>query len=241
MLISCGKNKSLGGNALDNRLRPESKKHIIRCAYKVLQRDGAADFSVRQVAHECGCSVSGLYRHFSGREELLLYASLLCLEPYFKELSELVYSKQNSISSYFRVEQLFASYSFSQPDLFYTIYFGSSEASFDRVLRDSYSLFESSPEKILEYRLGQGFVEGGIEGRNLAMLETCLKDGFLNINHDELVIFNKGIVTMYRGFLDTAIVMKRQGKNVSALREQYLQAHSLMHKKILSPDAYIYI
>lgn len=30
---------------MDNRLRPESKKHIIRCAYKVLQPgDGTAAF-----------------------------------------------------------------------------------------------------------------------------------------------------------------------------------------------------
>lgn len=226
---------------MDNRLRPETKKHIIRCAYTVLRRDGAADFSVRQVAHECGCSVSGLYRHFSGREELLLYASLLCLEPYLKELSELVYSSPNSISSYFQVERLFASYSFSQPDLFYTIYFSSSEASLDSVFRGSYNLFESSPEGILEYSFGRGFVEGGVEGRNMAMLEICLKDGFLNIDHDELIMFNKGIIAMYRGFLDTAIAMKRRGEDTTALEEQYLQAHYLLHKKILAPSAYKYI
>lgn len=226
---------------MDNRLRPESKKHIIRCAYKVLQRDGAADFSIRQVANECGCSVSGIYRHFSGREELLLYASLLCLEPYLKELSELVYSSPNSISSYFQVERLFTSYSFSQPDLFYTIYFSSSNASLDRVFHDSYNLFESSPEIIMEYSFGKGFVEGGIEGRNLAMLEICLNDGFLNIDHDELITFNKGIVAMYRGFLDAAMAMARRREDTNALKEQYLQAHALLHRKILAPCAYKYI
>ena len=219
---------------MDNRLRPESKKHIIRCAYKVLQRSGASDFSVRQVAQECGSSVSGLYRHFSSRDELMLYASLLYLESYFRELGSLCDDSENSIIQYFRVEEIFAKYSFTEPEIFYNIHFGMSDLNFDRIFLDSFSLFENSPEEYFKFQFGQRFVSGGIGGRNLAMLELCHRDGFLNISRDELPIFNSGIVNMYRGFLDRAIAMRKRGEDSSCVAGEYLVVHRLMHQTILS-------
>lgn len=222
---------------MDNRLRPESKKHIIRCAYKVLQRSGASDFSVRQVAHECGCSVSGLYRHFSSRDELMLYASLLYLEPYFKELSTLFDTSDNSMTHYFRVEEIFAKYSFTEPEIFYNLHFGMNELNFDRIFLDSFSLFENSPEEYFKFQFGQRFVGGGVGGRNLAMLELCHRDGFLNISREDLPIFNNGIINMYRGFLDCAIEMRKRGEDSACIAGEYLIVHRLMHQTILSDKA----
>lgn len=219
---------------MDNRLRPESKKHIIRCAHKVLARDGAADFRIRQVAQECGCSVSGIYRHFSNRDELLVYASLMSLDSYFKELGETVKPEQSSISNYFEVERLFARYSFADPELFYNIYFGIPEGRFDEIFFDCFSLFENSPEEFFKIQFGKSFIGGGILGRNLAMLELCHRDGFLKIDKEELVLFNECVINMYRGFLDQAMAMKKRGEDITGIAEEYIEAHRLFHKPVVS-------
>ena len=223
---------------MDNRLRPESKKHIIRCAHKVLLRDGAAHFSIRQVARECDCSVAGLYRHFSSRDELLVYASLMSLDSYYKTLAETVKPNQSSISNYFEVERIFAKHSFTQPELFYNIYFSMPEGRCDEILFDSFNLFENSPEELFKIQFGKSFIGGGIFGRNLAMLEICHKDGFITINKEELPLFNECVVNMYRGFLDMAIVMKNRGEDISTIAENYLEAHRLLHQPIISLEKY---
>lgn len=227
----------LGDNAVDNRLRPESKKHIIRCAYKVLLRNGAANFSIRQVAQECGSSVSGLYRHFASRDELLVYASLMSMEAYYKELGSMVNRYSNSIDSYFEIERLFAKYSFSEPEMFYNIYFGIPDGDLDKIMLDSFALFENSPEEFFLFQFGKRFIGGGISGRNMAMLMKCHEEGFFSISEEELMVFNTGIINLYRGFLDKAISMKRRGENISGLAGEYLFTHRMLHKSILSSKA----
>lgn len=221
---------------MDHRLRPESKKHIIRCAHRVLLRDGAADFSIRQVAAECGSSVSGLYRHFSGRDELLAYASLMSLDEYYGQLNRYINGDRNSVENYFEVERIFAEYSFSMPEIFYNMYFVLPEGKLDEIMLDSFGLFENFTEDLFLYHFGKRFVGGGIGGRNLAMLERCYEDGFLEISRDELPLFNAGIIAMYRGFLDTAIQAKKQGEDTAEITKQYLEAHRLLHKRVISSE-----
>lgn len=221
---------------MDNRLRPESKKHIVRCAKKVLIRDGVDGFNVRQVARECDASVSGLYRHFSGRDELLLYASLMSLDDYFKTLTGTFKIEQSSITNLFETEKVFAEYSFSEPELFYNLYFSMQEEKYDEIFQDCFSLFENSPEELFQLSFGKNFIKGGLYGRNLAMLELCHEEGFINLPREELPLFNTCLISMYRGFMDNAIAMKKRGEDASSLLESYLASHRMLFRPILNPQ-----
>lgn len=221
---------------LDNRLKPESKKSIIRCAHEVLLRDGFDEFSIRKVATECGCGVSSIYRHFSSKDELLLYAATRNINSYLKELSSTWKKGENSLYNYFSVEQSFAKYTFTEPLLFYNMYFGPVSHLLDRIFEESKELFPEVYSSMTEDLLGLLSVSGGIAARNLAMLERCCQDGFLQISAPNLILLNEGLIRMYRGFLDEAILLQRRGENTDELKQMYLVAHRLMHQSFLSAD-----
>lgn len=224
---------------MDNRLKPESKKRIIKCAYAILQRDGIEEFSIRKVASECGVSPAGIYRHFSSRDELLVYASIFFLESYFKQLDELSTKDLNSLEKYFEIEKIFTNRSFSEPEIFYNLYFGVDESQFDDIFVKCFELIDPSPEYYFKYQFGKSFINGGLVGRNIAILELLYDEGYLKIEKEDLKCYNRIIVNMYRGFLDAAITKKRNGLDTYELASQYLQSHRLLTKGILRSDVNI--
>lgn len=223
-------------SGLDNRLRPESKKNIIRCAHQVLMRDGFDNFSIRKVATECGCGVSSLYRHFSSKDELLLYAATRNINTYLSELSNIWEHKNNCLYNYFSVEQSFAKYSFAEPILFYNMYFGPARNQLDHILADSMELFQDAYASITEELREILSLSGGIAARNLAMLERCRQDSFLQISVSDLELLNEGLIRMFRGYLDEAVLLQRHGQSTDALKHLYLTSHRLMHQAFLTSD-----
>ena len=221
---------------VDNRLKPESKRNMILCAHQVLARDGFDEFSVRKVASECGCGVSSLYRHFSSRDELMLYASIWKIPSYLSEVSDTMQAGQNSLYHYFRIEQSFAKYSFAEPVLFYNMYFGPASHELDRIFLDSLELFQDSYSFLTKELKGILSVSGGISARNLTMLERCRQDGFITLSSADLIRLNDGIVRMYRGFLDEAVLCQRRGEDTHELEQRYLDAHRFMHQRFLAAD-----
>ena len=221
---------------MDNRLKPESKKHMINCAYQILMRDGFDNFSIRKVAMECDCGVSSLYRHFSSKDELLLYAAVRNIHSYLSELSDTWAQENNSLYHYFAVEQSFAKYSFAEPILFYNMYFGPASHLLDHIFLDSMELFQDTYANMIQDLREILSSPGGIAARNLAMLERCRQDGFLHVSTTELNLLNEGIVRMYRGYLDEAVLLQRGGNSTEDLRQMYLAAHRLMHHPFISED-----
>lgn len=49
-----------------------NREKFILAAVSELEEHGAADFSIRRVARRCGVSCAAPYKHFAGREELML-------------------------------------------------------------------------------------------------------------------------------------------------------------------------
>ena len=49
-----------------------NREKFIQAAVMELEEHGAADFSIRRVARRCGLSCAAPYKHFAGREELML-------------------------------------------------------------------------------------------------------------------------------------------------------------------------
>ena len=222
---------------MDRRLKPESKKAIIRCAYQVLRQEGVEQFSIRQVAKACGCAVSNIYRHFSSKDELILHAGLLYVYPYLQEISGGWNYEEDSLQRYLRVEKTFAKYSFAEPLLFYNMYFSNVSKNLDGILQDSMGLFEELYQDMPQDLSRMLSVSGGFSQRNLAMLEQCRADGFLDIGQEQLAVLNNGVVQMYRGFLDAAVASRRQGETTDTLREQYLQAHWMIHQRFFTEKA----
>lgn len=47
------------------------RERLLDAALTVLQRDGAAALTVRNITEEAGCSTTGIYTHFGGKQQLV--------------------------------------------------------------------------------------------------------------------------------------------------------------------------
>lgn len=50
---------------------PSTKQSLLDAAIEVLRRDGAAALTVRAITDEAGCSTTGIYTHFGGKNGLV--------------------------------------------------------------------------------------------------------------------------------------------------------------------------
>ncbi len=50
---------------------PDMRRQLLDAALTVLRRDGAPALTVRHVADEAGCSTTGIYTHFGGKQGLV--------------------------------------------------------------------------------------------------------------------------------------------------------------------------
>jgi AcrR family transcriptional regulator len=66
---------------------PEQRRTILDAALTVLSRDGEARFTVRNVAHEAGCSTTGLYTWFGGKSGLVDAIFVEGFESFDRELA----------------------------------------------------------------------------------------------------------------------------------------------------------
>ena len=221
---------------MDNRLKPESKKSIIECAHRVLMNDGFEGFSIRKVAKECGCGVSSVYRHFSCKDELILYAAIRNLEPYLNDLTDVWQQGENSLWIYFLIEKAFAKYSFEEPVLFYNMYFGPAANLLDNIFLDSMELYHDSYANMMQELRELLSAPGGIGVRNLAMLKRCRQDGLLHISESELELLTDSIVRLYRGYVDEAVRFTEQGRDTRELMQTYLAAHRMIHRPYISSE-----
>ena len=54
-----------------SRQSADTREKLILAGISVLQEQGVSGFSIRQTTARCGLSAAALYKHFSGKEELL--------------------------------------------------------------------------------------------------------------------------------------------------------------------------
>lgn len=222
---------------MDRRLKPESKRKIIRCADAVLQRDGVELFSVRRVADECGCAPANLYRHFEGKDELLLYATLRHLIPYLSELYHIWTTERDCIQTYFSFKQCFAKYAFAEPLLYYNLHFGQASDRMPKIMENSIELFPEIYRPLLPDDLHHYLIlPGGIAARHLAVLERCRQCGYITLSPEELRVFNDGMIHLYRGFLDRAAALERVGSDTSFLIQEYSEIHRVLHQPVFTVD-----
>lgn len=218
---------------MDHRHKPESKKRIVQCAHHVLLRDGASAFSLRKVAAECGCGVSSLYRHFSGRDELLLHAQVWFITAYLKEIADSWSAAENTLYHYFRIERTFAKYSFQEPALFFDIYFGPLSGKMDEILRQHLSLFPERYDFVTDEMRDMFAVPNGLASRNLETLLRCRDEGFFAGDEAAIGQLNELAIHLYRGYLNEAVVRCHQGEPTDEIAQQYLDAHWALHRRFL--------
>ncbi len=122
-------------------MRNLSKKKYINFTYDIMKEQGFKNVSIRKIASKLGVSSTSLYRHFDSLEHLKIYASLRYLRSYISDVSQLGRDAIFSIEGYFHYWELFAKYSFEEPEVYNLVFFMKHNYSLENLFRDYYVIF----------------------------------------------------------------------------------------------------
>ena len=181
----------------------ETKRQLVECVYTMLCESNASSITARVVAQAQGCSAAALYRHFDSLEELISVASVRFLHPYMEDYSALIDSDQPFLEIYLKGWELFNSYAFDRPDVYYRLFWGEENHNLGDAVQEYYQLFPFEASlKSAAYFYTLMFDENMVE-RDFLMLHRASNMGLMTEADAHYFSYTNVLIT--RGMLYDAM------------------------------------
>jgi len=184
---------------------------IVEAAFREFMNYSFTDASMRRIASSCGMSVSGLYKHFSCKEDM--FAALITpayeglIDKYFgvyqDELDNLDVSSVNDIWESSNESEYIISYIYDHFDAFKLLVCHSKGTRFENYIHDLAILEEENTLKFFEKMREQGISVTELPKREFHLFVTTnLTAIFQTVEHD----FDRQEALSYSRHLDTFYV-----------------------------------
>lgn len=168
--------------------------YFIEAANEIIEKEGIEAVTVRKVADIAGYNSATLYNYFENLEHLIFFASMKYLKEYALALPAYVEGYKNALDKYLRIWKCFSHYAFTNPKIYNIIFFESFSSSLKDSIKEYYAIF---PEELVAKSedLLTMLLEQNIYHRNISILKSCVKEGFIEeryleeINEMTLLIF----------------------------------------------------
>ena len=186
----------------------ETKKRIVMFTYNKLLTTNASELTVRDLARGIGCSAAALYKHFDSLEYLITVASVRFMDGYMKQYANLMDSEMDFREIYIRGWELFNSYAFDRPDIYYRLYWGKENSVFGSAFQDYFELF---PFKGSEKYTAQYYIllfDENMQKRDHMMLRQLENRGY--ITSEDAMYFSYTNPLIVRGLLRDSMKMEKK-------------------------------
>ncbi|AOY78321.1 TetR family transcriptional regulator [Clostridium formicaceticum] len=179
--------------------------YFIEATNKIIEEEGIEAITVRKVADLAGYNSATMYNYFENLDHLIFFTSMKYLKEYAVALPEYLRGAEDSLDKYLRIWKCFCTHSYGNPKIYQLIFFEKFCDSLKDSIREYYNIFPEElgeqPEELLPMLLKQNIPE-----RNLPLLKTCAKDGFLQDEYLDEV--NEMTLVIYQGMFTR--VLKNQ-------------------------------
>lgn len=193
----------------------ETKKRFIMLMYKKLCEQDASTLTVRDLAHQNGCSAAALYRHFESLEYLIVTASVRFLDEYMKEYAKLLDADENLLSIYIEGWELFNRYAFDRPDVYYRLFWGKDNCVFGNAVQEYFELFPfTGSEKYTAHYYTLLFNEN-MQERDFLMLRRVENMGLLA--GDDAAYYSKSNTLLVKGMLSECMNKTKEERKKAEL------------------------
>lgn len=172
--------------------------YFIDAAKQIVDRDGIEGLSAREVADIAGYNCATLYNYFDDLDHLTFYASLTYLKDYVEDLPNYITGIRLPLDRFLKVWECFCNHAFVRPKIYNAIFFDKYSTSLNHDIKEYYSIFPEElgdqEDDIKPMLLGQNIYE-----RNLTLLQSCIKQGYVKKEHADAV--NEMIILVFQGLL----------------------------------------
>ncbi|WFD10449.1 TetR/AcrR family transcriptional regulator [Tepidibacter hydrothermalis] len=185
----------------------KSKKHAMMMCFidataKIIEEEGIDYVTIRKVASLTGYNSATLYNYFENLDHLIFSACMKFTKPYTDNLHRYVKNCTNSIDTTLRVWECFCYYSFSNPKIFYSIFFAKLSNSLNDYITEYYEIY---PQEISSsyHSIYTMLLKNNIYDRSYVLLDECAKEGY--IKRDDILEINELFMLIYKGILSNII------------------------------------
>lgn len=117
------------------------KQRFVETTYRMIEKDGFENISIRKIAQRVGCDSAVLYRHFKSLDYLIILGSIGFLEEYVHGLIDVERAPEKNIDRAIDSWHVFSSCAFQNPPLYRHVFFDCDSQMFEEAIVEYYQLF----------------------------------------------------------------------------------------------------
>lgn len=136
---------------MDNKQiqRKRMMSYFIRAAEQIIETEGIDKITIRKVAHLAAYNSATLYNYFEDLDHLVFYTLMKYMKNYTLSLSAAISTCNTAREMVITNWKVFSHYAFSNPKIFYNLFFNKRGDKFSEVLEEYYTIF---PEDLGEHK-----------------------------------------------------------------------------------------
>ncbi len=218
--------------------RKEMIISFISSTNKLIDEEGIENVTARKIAHATGYNVATAYKYFKNLNHILFFACMKYYNLYIQDLPNYISEDNSSLENYLGIWKCFSIHAFNNPKIFKSIFLDQGHLSVKDTMKEYYEIFPNEL-KNLPTSLSKMLDKDYINERDLAILEVCIKDGYINQEDvkelsENVIIFFEGLLMKVTNHVD-GYSKKRALEIILKFIYNTLHYYNLKSSNVLSP------
>ena len=207
-------------NVYSDPLRRANAAAFVECTCDLIESEGFDQLSIRKIADKAGFHNSTIYLYFRDANELIFLACVKYFEEYATGYGNLRSAELPPMERYYRIMKLFCEKTFSNPLVFWHIFFGKYSADLTDMFNLYYEIYPEKRESAAEAHHVMYFGKNITERCLRVLTPLCDLKGS-RVTKDNLEQVNRLIVCGFKAMLEEACYAEKV--DVAAQRDYHLQ------------------
>lgn len=151
---------------------------FIPATMELIEEIGFEQVTIRKIAAKTGYNSATLYNYFGDLSHLQFFASMKLLAPYFDEVKKSITGTGDLIQDYIDAWELFCTYSFEHPELFYAVFIMDLNAQPDVLIQEYYEVYSEELDDTSD-ELKFILYHNDLSTRGFSLLKPIVNNGLL--------------------------------------------------------------
>ena len=208
-------------NPTNDRTRLRTRRimsYFVEAADEIIGREGVGAVTIRKVSDIAGYTSATLYNYFDNLNHLIFLATMRHLEEYNNDVEIRVENCKTPVEIYLVISECFCEHSFSKPEIYNLLFYGSQDDKVEEYTQQYYELFDNKKRSIPP-TLSKIIGINNLYRRSFIMVTDCVSEGYFVPQNAE--DFNDVAMLIYRGILKDVLEGKLGAQDAVAKTMKY--------------------
>lgn len=176
------------------------KTELILKTYEMLKTTAPDELKIRDIAKECGCTPTAIYKHFEDLDDLIRYGCVRFLEDYIRETMKIISENTDPLEILVIMWEQFSKSAFSNAEVYLQLFWGKYKNGLGDTIFDYYQIFPDQWQT-MGGLFTSTFFNSDISERNFLIVRRACAMGYFH-HSDARVVSDIQCYIMHGALLD---------------------------------------